>query len=244
LALALGQLDFAFLPYPFEEKLRNVSRTSFPAKLSVYSAAGLPTLYYGPDDSSVADFLRENGGAILLSHPPKTSEIETAIRTRDRLRAEATENYHRFFSPENLQRLIGDVAIRLSLQWSLEKIPGDGGANLEAIPLPDKTDDSSFEHNKNRVLTYFSFEILRHFEQAFSQEKVPIRDGPIDSFSYPSFSKYFIALIHPKITLSWLGHFLAKLKIPTLTVLGVPLHLTLRRLSSASLARNNRSLDR
>ena len=51
--------DIAYLPYWFDDKLSEIVRYAFPNKLSAYVAAGVPTLFHGPANSSVVKFFAE-----------------------------------------------------------------------------------------------------------------------------------------------------------------------------------------
>jgi len=54
----LAEADLAYLPYWFDKRHRLSVRLCFPNKLSTYLAAGIPVLFHGPEDSSVARFFR------------------------------------------------------------------------------------------------------------------------------------------------------------------------------------------
>lgn len=57
----ISKADAAYLPYWLDDQYREVTRLSFPTKLSTYVAAGCPVLYHGPEDSSPTAFVREFG---------------------------------------------------------------------------------------------------------------------------------------------------------------------------------------
>jgi hypothetical protein len=54
----LAEVDLAYLPYWFDWRHRLSVRLCFPNKLSTYLAAGIPVLFHGPEDSSVARFFQ------------------------------------------------------------------------------------------------------------------------------------------------------------------------------------------
>jgi hypothetical protein len=54
----LSQVDIAYLPYWFDPSRRESVRYCFPTKLGTYLASGLPVLFHGPADSSVATFFQ------------------------------------------------------------------------------------------------------------------------------------------------------------------------------------------
>ena len=55
----LAGCDLLYLPYPFDKKFENSVRYSFPNKLGVYAAAGVPVLFHGPSSSSVLRILEK-----------------------------------------------------------------------------------------------------------------------------------------------------------------------------------------
>jgi hypothetical protein len=44
----LSECGILYCPYFFDEKRKEISKTSFPSKLSTYLAAGKPIFYHGP----------------------------------------------------------------------------------------------------------------------------------------------------------------------------------------------------
>lgn len=57
--------DIAYCPYPFEPRMAEVSRLSFPSKVPTYLAAGRPILFHGPSYSAPYSYLKERGAAYL-----------------------------------------------------------------------------------------------------------------------------------------------------------------------------------
>jgi len=55
----LAGCDLLYLPYPFDERFKNSVKYSFPNKLGVYAAAGVPVLFHGPSNSSVLRILEK-----------------------------------------------------------------------------------------------------------------------------------------------------------------------------------------
>jgi hypothetical protein len=60
----VSKMDVCYCPYWFDQKFEIIARTSFPSKLSSYFAAGCPVFFHGPDYSSPARFIKENGGGV------------------------------------------------------------------------------------------------------------------------------------------------------------------------------------
>ncbi len=75
----LSQVDIAYLPYWFDETYSLSVRLCFPNKLSTYLAAGRPVLFHGPEDSSVARFLRRFPAG-LCCHSLESTEIIDSLR--------------------------------------------------------------------------------------------------------------------------------------------------------------------
>jgi glycosyltransferase involved in cell wall biosynthesis len=70
----LADCDILYCPYPFDSALAEVSRLSFPSKLTLYLAAGRPVLFHGPSFSSPARYLEEREAALCIG-----SELPSAI---------------------------------------------------------------------------------------------------------------------------------------------------------------------
>ena len=62
----LARCDATYLPFPFEPKLAEMARYSFPTKLSSYIALGLPMLAHAQASSSVGRFLTAQPGVAVL----------------------------------------------------------------------------------------------------------------------------------------------------------------------------------
>lgn len=60
-----GHCDIAYCPYPFEQRMAEVSRLSFPSKIPTYLAAGRPILFHGPSYSAPYIYLKERSAAYL-----------------------------------------------------------------------------------------------------------------------------------------------------------------------------------
>lgn len=65
----LMQYDLLYLPYCFDAELSTAMRRSFPSKLAVYFAAGVPVLYHGPADTAVAKYLMEHEAGWVCDSP-------------------------------------------------------------------------------------------------------------------------------------------------------------------------------
>jgi hypothetical protein len=57
--------DILYCPYPFEPRMAEVARLSFPSKIPTYLAAGRPIMFHGPDYAGPWRYLRERKAAYL-----------------------------------------------------------------------------------------------------------------------------------------------------------------------------------
>lgn len=65
--------DILYCPYPFDPRMAEVARLSFPSKIPTYLAAGRPILFHGPDYAGPWRYLRERGAAYLCGTPEPTA---------------------------------------------------------------------------------------------------------------------------------------------------------------------------
>lgn len=84
--------DLLFVPMSFSQSAEHVVRTSFPAKLTDYTCAGLPMLFFAPEASALIRWARSEPGVAL----------------------EATSN-----SAAALKRSVDTIAANPALRWSL-----------------------------------------------------------------------------------------------------------------------------
>jgi glycosyltransferase involved in cell wall biosynthesis len=75
----LAEADVGYLPYWFDPYFSLSVRYCFPSKLSSYLAAGLPVLFHGPSDSSVARFFKDYPVG-LCCHEPGPDAVAGVIR--------------------------------------------------------------------------------------------------------------------------------------------------------------------
>ena len=80
----VGQLreraDVLFLPMTFEENSRTHMRTSFPSKLTEYTAAGVPILIWGPPYCSAVRWARENPGVAEVLDENDVEQLANRLR--------------------------------------------------------------------------------------------------------------------------------------------------------------------
>jgi glycosyltransferase involved in cell wall biosynthesis len=87
--------DILFLPLAFDAPIPEVIRSSAPAKLAEYLAAGRPILVHAPADSFVSEFFQRTGAGVVVDCP-NPALLTEALRNitsdaalRDRLVANA-----------------------------------------------------------------------------------------------------------------------------------------------------------
>lgn len=71
--------DFLFVPLSFLPSESVAVRTSFPSKLTDYTCAGLPMLFYAPAESSLMDWATEEVGAAICVTSNSPTALESAI---------------------------------------------------------------------------------------------------------------------------------------------------------------------
>lgn len=74
----LSEADLLYCPYWFDEAFEEEARLSFPSKLTSYLASGRPVFFHGPEYSSPAVFLRQQGAAFLC-HSLEPSVIRAQL---------------------------------------------------------------------------------------------------------------------------------------------------------------------
>jgi glycosyltransferase involved in cell wall biosynthesis len=112
--------DILFLPLAFGTDTQEVLRTSAPAKLGEYLAAGRPILVHAPRDSFVVHHIRSNNAGLVVDQPDPT-----ALRaTLDRLSTDP-----------QLQRTLIENAIRLSHDYDLAHVRNLFWSTIEEISI-------------------------------------------------------------------------------------------------------------
>ncbi len=106
-----------FLPLAFDSPYPDVVRTSGPAKMAEYLAAGRPILVHAPADSFVSSYFRQHGCGVVVdrSDPSALAEalhdILDDAALRERIRAAAWERACADFHPDRagaaLAQLVG-----------------------------------------------------------------------------------------------------------------------------------------
>jgi glycosyltransferase involved in cell wall biosynthesis len=115
--------DLLYCPYPFADDMVDVSRLSFPSKLSTYFAAGRPILFHGTRDSSPARYLDRFKAGFVCDDPYPAAiynAVQTLVERPDLYRAyaiAASEAFFRDFTLKsmrsNFYEFLGQVGERL-----------------------------------------------------------------------------------------------------------------------------------
>jgi len=99
--------DILFLPMAFEGWAAVKNQTNFPAKLTEYTATGLPLLVWGPDNSSGVRWCREHSSLAEVVTDPKKEALRPAVERlfrdaehRARLGAEALRVGRKYFEAQ------------------------------------------------------------------------------------------------------------------------------------------------
>jgi hypothetical protein len=126
---ALSSCDLAYLPQPFSPQLREVSRFSFPTKLSNYLALGLPVFVHSPPGAAISEFFLENpcgGHADSLDPEAIAGSLDAIFANADGL-ADAREMARRLAAREFSDASFRDAVASLM-----------GGRNEAAAALGEK----------------------------------------------------------------------------------------------------------
>lgn len=105
----LAEMDVALLPYPSEDFMKVVARTSFPSKLSLYLSAGLPIIFVGPADSAAYSFIRQHGIGIRLEEILDDDLESMFVDDRATLLRRLSDVYDSFFSSRAFTQKISHV---------------------------------------------------------------------------------------------------------------------------------------
>ncbi|PSO87706.1 MAG: hypothetical protein BRC41_04335, partial [Cyanobacteria bacterium QH_9_48_43] len=98
------EADVLFVPMHFDNKKKKQMQTSFPSKLTDYTATGLPLLIYGPPCCSAVRWAQENPGVAEVVASENSDELGQALERlkvpqyRDRLARVAIERGNQLFA--------------------------------------------------------------------------------------------------------------------------------------------------
>jgi glycosyltransferase involved in cell wall biosynthesis len=108
--------DILFLPLAFDSPIPEVIRSSAPAKLGEYLAAGRPILVHAPAGSFVTELIREAEAGLVVDTPDprRLAEALTTLATDARLRTRMVLNASRLAKEFDVERARGAFASILS----------------------------------------------------------------------------------------------------------------------------------
>ena len=102
--------DILFLPLAFDAPIPEVIRSSSPAKLAEYLAAGRPILVHAPADSFVSDFFRRTGAGVVVDRPDPhlLAQALESLAQDDALRDRLIANARRVAPDFHVEKTCGD----------------------------------------------------------------------------------------------------------------------------------------
>ena len=118
----LSKLDIGILPYPAFEDIPEVADLSFPSKFATYCAAGIPTIYIGPENTPVAKMIGEDSGWEKSDLDQEiSSKIESCFRRKGELSLNVRKRYIKFFSEDAFLKSLAQ-AFELSELTPLDQV--------------------------------------------------------------------------------------------------------------------------
>jgi hypothetical protein len=121
---SLGGMDIAFLPYSNPPESSMVTGTSYPSKLSIYSAAGLPVFAMSEGSPQFVNHLNlYRAGRSVSTHDDvevQTEALEVLVRNRAQYSRGSREMFEALYSPEAHLSVLGGVWRRVGLPMADE----------------------------------------------------------------------------------------------------------------------------
>jgi glycosyltransferase involved in cell wall biosynthesis len=105
----MAECDLLYCPYPFDVKLKDIARLSFPSKIAMYLAVARPILFHGPDYASPVEFFTQTRSALVCTELNPESlltelnELFTNYSLCRCLSAKAFDAFKTHFSQESLR---------------------------------------------------------------------------------------------------------------------------------------------
>ena len=109
------EADVLFLALAFDSPYLDIVRTSAPAKMGEYLAAGRPILAHAPSDSFVSRYVRRHGcGVVVAESDPAAlagalNELLTDAALRERICAAARQCAYDDFHPDQARRALAKL---------------------------------------------------------------------------------------------------------------------------------------
>lgn len=174
----LAKCAIGFLPYPFKLEMKEVVDTSFASKFSIYMAANLPTLYFGPKDTALSEFIENTQTGLSCDQVSLEDAIQALVSGRADYSKHAENTFDRFFSEKAFAESIVDI---FDLKTPEVYVTEDESGNQN-----DEFDKDSQIGPSTRVKS-MNWGTLRH------QEIV----GPVENFAWISLSKFMYVAMRP-----------------------------------------------
>lgn len=188
----LANLDFAFLPYPFQSEMRPVVETSFPSKLSIYLAAGLPSLYFGPADTAAANFLDATSCGAICADADFLKALQMLISARKNMKENVSKTFSEYFSQTSFREAIAEIFELSKNDFSDRRL----WASKPEVTKEIQTSNSG--HIAPRVRT-LSWDLIKARPSSIDFAE---SNGELETFEWISLSKYFYAFLRPKAAVS------------------------------------------
>lgn len=181
-----SECDICYCPYPFDPKMEEVSRLSFPSKLVVYLASGRPILFHGPSYSSPSKYLEENDAGICVHVMDAASiiaSIEQLVNDRSLYSATAKRGAQAFMTDFTLDTLHKLVREHLSLGTSKRSSKSSASLQSSEADLAGRLFDPYFYWNSYRGARKFIDGIANHyFTEGWQQRLNPHPLFCVDSY--------------------------------------------------------------
>ena len=109
------QADVLFLPLAFDSPYPDIVRTSAPAKMAEYLAAGRPILVHSPADSFVSSYFRRHGCGVVVDEVDPAALAQALERLivdaalRERVCAAAWERACADFHPDRARAVLAEL---------------------------------------------------------------------------------------------------------------------------------------
>jgi hypothetical protein len=129
--------DILYCPYPFEPRMAEVARLSFPSKIPTYLAAGRPIIFHGPDYAGPWRYLRERRAAYLcgsLEPAAVYNGLSHMVEDKALYAATAKSAQDAFVADFTLEQMGKDVRRFLGYPESAGFSPGDDPRSILREP--------------------------------------------------------------------------------------------------------------
>jgi hypothetical protein len=105
----MASMDFAVLPYPSDSRHKVISDTSFPSKLSLYAASGLPVFLIGDNEAAVSEFIKGESIGVISSKTEIPEILEQFISNLPQFESSVPICYQQNFSRDAFQGKVNNL---------------------------------------------------------------------------------------------------------------------------------------